>query len=101
MFKQTVIIVWLLCLTAVSARADFEEGMKAFQGGFYDVALKEWLPLATDGDVGAQIGLGMLFAAGKGVIADDFESEKWFRMAAEQGSALAQLNLGSIYRNCW
>jgi len=34
---------------------------------------------------------------GQGVVQDFKEAAKWYRLAAEQGSALAQYNLGVIY----
>jgi TPR repeat protein len=35
-----------------------------------------------------------MFAAGKGVPQDDKQAVKWYRLAAEQGHANAQYNLG-------
>ena len=37
--------------------------------------------------------------AGEGVLKDEAEAVKWYRMAAEQGNAAAQNNLGLMYDN--
>ena len=66
----------LTCCAAVSfARADFADGMLAFQQGSYDAAFEEWQHLAKEGHVGAQVGLGLMYATGKGVVEDDAEAE--------------------------
>ena len=38
-----------------------------------------------------------MYATGRGVAQDDAEALKWYRLAAEQGAAAAQNNLGFIY----
>ena len=52
---------------------------------------------AKQGDVGAQFGLGWMYAKGEVVPKNDREAVKWFRLAAEQGFAPAQSSLGSMY----
>ena len=47
----------------------------------------------------AQFNLGVMYADGKGVPADDQEAALWFRKAAEQGHASAQFRLGLSYAN--
>lgn len=54
---------------------------------------------ATQGNVLAQVELGMMFANGDGVDRDDAQAVHWYRLAAEQGDAVAQFNLGSMYAN--
>ena len=44
-----------------------------------------------------QFTLGVMLAAGEGVPEYDVEAVAWFRRAAEQGHAGAQLNLGVMY----
>src|SRR5262249_19851201 len=41
--------------------------------------------------------LGVLYSKGEGVPQDEAEALKWFRLAAAQGHARAQLNLGLLY----
>ena len=40
-----------------------------------------------------------MYANGEGVPEDDAEAVKWYRLAADQGDANAQFNLGVIYNN--
>ncbi len=77
--------------------ADFRAGLDAANRGDYATALKEWRPLAEQGDASAQYNLGFMYATGKGVPQDDNEAVRWYRLAAGQGDASAQLNLGFRY----
>ena len=47
----------LLAAAAPAARADFAEGLAAFDAGDYRGALEAWQPLAEAGDAEAQIAL--------------------------------------------
>ena len=38
-----------------------------------------------------------MYAQGQGVVQDYVEAGKWYRLAAEQGNASAQYNLGVMY----
>ena len=40
-----------------------------------------------------------MYSRGEGVPEDDAEVVRWYRLAAEQGDALAQTNLGFMYGN--
>ncbi|NNE56817.1 MAG: sel1 repeat family protein, partial [Hellea sp.] len=44
-----------------------------------------------------QFYMGVAFEFGKGVPENDAEAFKWYRLAAEQGHAMAQSNLGVMY----
>ena len=59
--------------------------------------MKEWRPLAEQGDADAQSMLGAMYSLGKGVPQDDKVAAKWFEKAAEQGDAGAQNQLGNMY----
>lgn len=53
---------------------------------------------AVAGDAAAQCRMGDLCREGDALTdQDDAEAAKWYRLAAEQGSAVAQNNLGSMY----
>ncbi len=78
-------------------RADFAEGLAAFDAGDYQGALKVWRPLAEAGDAEAQIALAGLYRDGFGIPPDLAAAARWYRRAAEQGAAVAQLNLGDLY----
>ncbi len=87
-----------LGLTA-PAWAGFDEGVAAAKRGDYATALREWRPLAEQGNANAQLLLGTMYDEGLGVTQDYAEAMKWYRKAAEQGHASAQSNLGLMYGN--
>ncbi len=82
---------------SVPARADYSAGLAAYERGDYVVALREWRPLAEQGDAKAQFKLGVMYEFGQGVPQDYAEALQWYRKAAAQGVAEAQYNLGSMY----
>jgi len=51
---------------------------------------------AGQGDLTAQVALGDIYAEGDGVSQDEAEAVRWYRLAAEQGNAEAQLALGGM-----
>ena len=52
---------------------------------------------AAAGDPDAQYRLDYWYTYGQGVEQDEAEGVRWFRLAADQGQASAQVNLGSMY----
>ena len=85
-----------LALTVLSAQ-DFDAGLRAYEKEDYANALKEWRPLADQGQPRAQFLLGLLYYDGKGVPQDYPEAVKWFQQSADRGYARAQHNLGEMY----
>ena len=79
------------------AFAGFDEGLAAYEKSDFATALKEWLPLAEQGDAKAQFNLGVMYANGQGVAQDHAQAVQWYRKAADQGDAKAQFNLGAMY----
>ena len=79
------------------AAGGIERGGAAYNQGDYGTALREWRPLAEQGDAGAQLNLGFMYDNGYGVSQDYEEAVKWYLRAAEQGSDRAQYNLGLMY----
>ncbi len=75
----------------------FNAGVVAYKLGAYAMALREWRPLAEQGNAKAQYNLGLMYRKGQGVPQDDAEAVGWWRKAAEQGHATAQYNLGFMY----
>ncbi len=76
----------------------FNAGVTAYKLGDYATALREWRPLAKQGNAKAQYNLGHMYRYGLGVPQDDAEAWGWWRKAAWQGNAGAQSNLGVMYR---
>lgn len=90
------LVLSIVCLAA-PAWADFKAGADAYQRGDYATALREWQPLAKQGQALAQYNLGLLYANGQGVSKDDAQAQQWYEKAAAQGHADAQVNLGILY----
>ena len=77
---------------------DANAAYAAFDKGNFAVALKLARPLAEEGDARARSLMGYLYYHARGVKQDDAEALKWFRLAADQGDASAQLHLlGNMY----
>ncbi|MEK6204133.1 MAG: hypothetical protein N2B02_00655 [Amylibacter sp.] len=62
-----------------TAAQDFEKGMAATSNGDFATALKEWKPLAEQGDAYAQDALGLMYFQGQGVPQDNIATMKWFK----------------------
>ena len=82
MFRYLLICLMLFTGSAHAAEDDFLDAVKK---------------AAEQGQVDAQLNLGVRYARGDGVTQDYAEAERWFRQAAEQGHAGAQNNLGVMY----
>jgi TPR repeat protein len=92
-----VTIAVLLGSAGVSWSAEFKKGATTYQSGDYLTALREWKPLAEQGDASAQFKLGWMYDNGRGVPQDYKTAVKWYRLSAEQGDASAQFKLGWMY----
>ena len=92
-------IALLLAHVGMSWSADFQKGLAAAKSGDFATALREWKPLAEQGNAAAQYNLGQMYRRGQGVPHDYKTAVKWYRLAAEQGNAYAQTNLGNRYRS--
>jgi hypothetical protein len=76
---------------------NFQDGLNAFNKEDYKSAHQLFLQLAEQGIAKAQYNLGLMYAKGKGVVKNDSEAIKWWKLAAEQGDGKAQTNLGWVY----
>jgi len=91
------LLILLLLVPSLSWGADFEKGLTAANQGDYATAIKEWTPLAEQGNASAQYNLGVMHDKGWGVVQNYQIAVKWYTLAAEQGIASAQSNLGDMY----
>ena len=89
----TLILLLLIIVAPVTAE-DFDKGLSAYHAGDFATAMKEWKSLAEDGDRSAQFNLGVMYDYGQGVPQGYKEAINWYTLAAEQGNAKAQTNLG-------
>ena len=94
----STLVLSSFCLS-MPAWADFQAGMTAYDSEDYATALREWQPLAEQGDAQAQYHVGLLYHKGRGVSQDDAQARKWYAKAAAQGQAKAQFSLGTLYFN--
>ena len=92
----SIFLLLLLTLHSVLA-ADFKKGLAAARKGDFETAMKEWRPLAEQGDSYAQYNLGLMYDKGDGVVEDDTQAVYWYRKSAEQGNAQGQHSLGLMY----
>ena len=97
--KRVTAFAVLLVFLATPAWAGLDEGIAAYKRFDYATAVREWRPLAEQGDAVAQYYLGNLYRTGQGVPQDYAEAERWYRRAVEQGNASAQFNLGVMFYN--
>jgi TPR repeat protein len=92
-------LVLASALLSISAFADFQAGLDAYNRGDFATALKEWQPLAEQGEANSQYNMGLLYARGQGVAQDYKQALGWYEKAAEQGVPAAEYNLGVMYAN--
>ena len=97
--KLRSIFSWFVLGMTISVvhAAAIDDGIAALEAGEYEQALGLLNPLAEQGDVVAQVKMGMLYANGWGVKRDGHTALKWFQQAAEQGNAEAAFNVGQLY----
>ena len=79
------------------AAYDLDSMMEALVQGKGSWVYAETRPLAEAGYLEAQLMMGILYQLGIGVRQNGLEALKWYRLAAEQSSALAWKNLGTLY----
>ena len=87
----------LLATVSVCSAQDFQKGLEAYEKNDNTTALREFRPLAAQGEARAQYYLGMMYRFGLGVPKDKSEAIKWFRLAADAGNVYAQSILGFMY----
>ena len=89
-----IALVFLLVCLVAPTWADFQAGMDARNRGDFAKAMREWQPLAEQGNARAQFYLGLLYENGDGVPEDYKKAREWYEKSAAQGEANAQFYLG-------
>jgi TPR repeat protein len=99
MIKGILFAIMWASMCVSPALAGWQEGREAFDQGDSTTALKEFGPLAEQGSKEAQAMLGYIYSNGGkwGVQKNLQEAYKWYRLAAENGEAQAQVALGRMY----
>ena len=96
-FTSTLLTVALAFATGGILAQDLAKGLAAAQTGDFATALKEWRPLAEQGDATAQYHLGVTYTHGRGVLQDYAEAMKWYLRAAKQGQNNGRTGIGLLY----
>lgn len=91
-----LLLVLSLAVSPALAQS-LQRGLDAAEQDDYETALREWRPLAEQGDPQAQTYVGRLYEYGLGVSQDSIEAMQWYRQAADQGYAPAQKAVGDLY----
>jgi TPR repeat protein len=106
MNQHLVVAALLLAVTAAPSRADFADGLAAFDAGDYQTTVEEWRPLAEAGDVEAQVALAGLYLDGLGVARDQAEGARWYRsrgqgVPKDLAQAYLWLSLAAAQGRAW
>src|SRR6266478_4195631 len=76
---------------------EYKDGVAAYEHGDYRTAFVKFMEAANRGYIEAQYMVGRMYDDGRGVLQDYNQAVPWYRKAADQGNALAQSFLGSMY----
>ena len=97
-FRNTtaIALATFASLCASAALADVRAGVEAWSRGEHELAVKEWLGPAAQGDADAQFNLGQAYKLGKGVPQDLKRAESYYRKAAASGHIKAADTLGLL-----
>ena len=88
----------LLGSVGTSWGADFDKGLAAYDSGDFATALREWKPLAEQGNADAQRNLAVMYRQGRGDPQDYKTVLKWYKLAADQRHVRAQSNLERLQK---
>ncbi len=79
------IFVLLQSLSSNVFALEKENAINATEQGNYTLALNLWTKLAEQGDSVAQYNLGVFYSQGLGTTANNYEANRWFRIASQSG----------------
>ena len=96
-FVAAVVALYVFMPNGGTFADPLADGQAAYQRGDYASAARLLPPIAAAGNPSAQATLGMMYNQGAGVVQDFQQAMKWWKLAAAQGNALAQINLGLRY----
>lgn len=87
-------------LVAAPALADTKDGVDAWERGDYKTAVDQWRTAAAKGDPDAMFNLGQAYKLGRGVPADSWKAQDYYRQASEKGHDVAADNYGlALFQN--
>ena len=94
--KKLLIILFLSF--GFSSQVFADKALNLWNSGDFVSAIYEWEKKAYQGNIAAQVNIGIVYMSGENVKQDYGKSLFWFEKAARQGSAQAQYNLGLHYQ---
>ncbi len=95
LIRRYLTLALLLASIGIS-HADYDAGWAAYERGDYATALREFRPLAQQGDAKAQYNLGWMYHNGQGVVQDYTRAHMWANLAASNGADTIARNLIAI-----
>ena len=89
----------ILCLTITlllgsigdTESADFQKGLAAANSGDFTTAVREWTPLAEQGNANAQYNLGIMYDKGRSVIQNYKTAMKWYHSLPNKGMPMPSI----------
>ena len=95
-FLLLVMCTGFLLMQYFGPRPD-AESIRSVVGASVTPELRDLETKAKQGVAAAELLLGLRYAEGNGVEANETEAAKWFESAAQKGVAIAQYRLGTLY----
>tara|TARA_B100000989_G_scaffold244282_1_gene191353 strand:+ start:84 stop:575 length:492 start_codon:yes stop_codon:yes gene_type:complete len=92
-----IFLIFIICLTSKISFADFDKGLKEFNNGNYENALKIWEPLAKEGLSNAQYNVGLMHHNGLGTKQDYKQAYYWLLLSSEQGNLNSIRLISTLY----
>lgn len=89
---KRILAALILLMLATPSWAGFDEGLAAAKRRDYATALREFRPLAEQGDAFAQHNLGFMYYNGWAVPRNYVQAHKWWDLAAANGLKDAAYN---------
>ena len=95
--RRTLLVLGFALSLGLPAAPTQAQTFSPTPGAEAEQAAPELLARAKAGDARAQNELGEMYENGRGVKQDPAKAAHWYQLAAHQGFAAAQLNLGVLY----
>lgn len=97
--RTSLFAAFFSTFASLTASADFEKGIAAYQADNLPLAYREFRASADEGHADSQFNVALMFEKGMGVEKDEKQAVVWYEKSATQGNASAQFNLGVLYEN--
>jgi TPR repeat protein len=95
--RLALIFLFATAAPECAVAGQLEDGLAALDKLDFTTAVKLLEPLAEQGNVEAQVRLGVICRNGLGMPVDFTQAVKWYRLAADQDNPQAQFDLGELY----